>query len=148
MENMESLFENLKKDILRELSKKINENPIEIIKNNSQKEKEKEIVLEGGKKVRKKRELVPKNYKDIFHYVNADGLLLGQYYNTSPGGAAKKIAKKIFRNTGKKKFDFKIYNKTKDKFYTYMANAKECNRMTNVCGFIYFIKSEIKITRM
>lgn len=107
------------------------------------------FIMMENKKQKSMEEKI--NSNDIYQSINNNGELMGCFFNKCPMRAGRKIAKKIYSempNENKQKtFNMQIYNRTKDKFYTYGVEIKEANKTKNINGKEIKINEEIILTR-
>lgn len=96
---------------------------------------------------------------DIYQIIKTDGTFEGCYLNKTPMRAGRKIAKKIYnafldaKEKGeiedvKRIFNVKIYNRTKDKQYTYNVVVRDRPKTKIINGKEIKIYEELILTRI
>lgn len=95
-----------------------------------------------------KRVKTSKFSKDEWGYINSEKEIIGSFYGMNPKLVGKKIAKMVFRNTGKKDFEIRIYNKMRDKIYSFRVLVKEIDEEKEINGVIIPILHEIILIRI
>lgn len=95
-----------------------------------------------------KRVKTSKFAKDEWGYINSEKEIIGSFYGMNPKLVGKKIAKMVFRNTGKNDFEIRIYNKMRDKIYSFRVLVKEIDEEKEINGVIIPILHEIILIRI
>lgn len=144
----ENISDDFNVEIVKNVFKKLDEkeNVFKILggedfNENFSKEKVNNIDFEEKDKIK-----IPK-MKDLYNYINSNGEFVGEFYGTEPKKVARKVANKIYHNTNKHSFELKIYNRMKDKIYTYKALIKDCKKFKKIGDNIIPITHDIKIVR-